>query len=903
MLRFCHRFLSDSRGWSLGLISLVCSTGISSGQDETSSLGDFQTTSGAGVRFVQYEEDLEDGGFTEEVSDQGRHLFYAYKNSELGPWTVEYGSVEVYVGTGDSPLKNANVLDLNGKSGGTISQTVQTEKGKLYQVSFFAKPNFATSKYLARAIRVRAGRAVKNFSFPAIWPQDQGEAVWQSLSLVFRAVSHNTTFEFTGLNRDLPHGVFISGIELDEYEEYGSHPASLSSLEVPLPDDLDDFVVDREKAIVLGKALFWDMQVGSDNRTACATCHWAAGADHRVRNMVYIGAHGTPFDNPTHEMEVKHELAEEHFRGANSLLTPDDFPFRRHEDPWRPGDEPEAGVRAFNPLTFDTVEIGASQGVILSDFLGFEENGTVEIQSIVEDEEYNFGGANARIPTERNAPTMINAVFFDRLFWDGRAQHFFNGVNNWGELDQDARVLKASVNGGPMEEVQILLNNAALASQAVGPVLSEVEMSWMGRSFPDVARKLFALQPLGLQRVAEDDGVLGPYVSEDDGIGLDPESAGYAKLIREAFAPEWWSSEDVTEDGFTQMEANFSLFWGLSVMLYESTLVSDQSPYDQFANGDQNALSEEAQRGLQIFMTEGNCIDCHEGAEFAGATVDHVRSSAIETELVDHMEMEQGSAFYDDGFYNIGVRAWIEDIGLGAEHPEFGHLSYSRREQTGDNPDPVHDVAEDDRVAVDGAFKAPSLRNVELTGPYMHNGGFASLEQVIQFYARGADFFHTNIDHLDPVVHGAPTLQDNPETVSALIAFLESLTDERVRHNAAPFDHPELVLPHGHLTPEDGLPVDDLVILPATGREGGSEVQSFEETLESFPLQQYTGESIAVEEASDGETEPAPEPKEVPEMLKKLAEKHAAAKDLKSISYKEQGKPYYPGPLWNGYKK
>ena len=56
---------------------------------------------------------------------------------------------------------------------------------------------------------------------------------------------------------------------------------SLKTVAVPEPPGLDQYVANRQALIVLGKAMFWDMQAGSDGRTACATCHFHAGADHR----------------------------------------------------------------------------------------------------------------------------------------------------------------------------------------------------------------------------------------------------------------------------------------------------------------------------------------------------------------------------------------------------------------------------------------------------------------------------------------------------------------------------------------------------------------------------------------------------------------------------------------------
>src|SRR5919109_296109 len=55
---------------------------------------------------------------------------------------------------------------------------------------------------------------------------------------------------------------------------------------VPLPENLDDFIKDRKAAVQLGKALFWDMQVGSDGVQACASCHFHAGADNRSKNQL-----------------------------------------------------------------------------------------------------------------------------------------------------------------------------------------------------------------------------------------------------------------------------------------------------------------------------------------------------------------------------------------------------------------------------------------------------------------------------------------------------------------------------------------------------------------------------------------------------------------------------------------
>jgi len=66
---------------------------------------------------------------------------------------------------------------------------------------------------------------------------------------------------------------------------FGQALGSLESVRVPEPPDLGKYVRDRAALGVLGKALFWDMQLGSDGRTACASCHFHAGADHRAQNQ------------------------------------------------------------------------------------------------------------------------------------------------------------------------------------------------------------------------------------------------------------------------------------------------------------------------------------------------------------------------------------------------------------------------------------------------------------------------------------------------------------------------------------------------------------------------------------------------------------------------------------------
>ena len=168
----------------------------------------------------------------------------------------------------------------------------------------------------------------------------------------------------------------------------------------------------------------------------------------------------------------------------------------------------------------------------------------------------------------------------------------------------------------------------------------------------------------------------------------------------------------------------------LAIASYQRTLNANQTPFDTFNGGTQTALTAQEQRGLGVFR--GNdCAVCHAGALLS-----------------------------DNSFRYIGIRPALEDLG--------------RFNQTGNQQNR-------------GQFKVPSLRNVELRAPFMHNGRFNTLEEVVEFYNRGGDF---NEPNKDPNVR--------PRNLSAgqkadLVAFLKRpLTDPRVGPEIAPFDRPSL---------------------------------------------------------------------------------------------------------------
>ena len=609
-------------------------------------------------------------------------------------------------------------------------------------------------------------------------------------------------------------------------------PPSLKSVSVPLPQDLGKYVVDKAAAIALGKALFWDLQVGGDGQTACASCHFQAGADTRITNQLNPGANGM-FD----------------VGGPNHTYAANEFPFHQLANP---DDRGSARLRSKDDVSgsngvHNSVFVDILPGVGRDNFVG------------VPDGTFQVHGLNTRRVTGRNTPSTFNAIFNVRNFWDGRANRRFNGRNPFGDSDPSARMLRVN-DLGELDLVRISINNASLASQAVGPPNNNTEMSAAGRDWLKLGKKMLSLQPLGTQRVHGEDSVLGE-LAITGGPGL---NTTYADLIQKAFAPQWWKSQLLVDaalgvipgatatsfggsaptDQYTLMEANFSMFWGLAIALYESTLISDDAPYDQFAEGHSNALTPQQQFGLKLFLNSstGNCVACHAGSEFTGATFSARLDPITKDGMIERMIMgDKRVAVYDGGFYNIGVRPTFEDVGVGGSDPFGNPLSIARREarQLGSVEDaelsPPMDPNE--RIAADGAFKTPTLRNVELNGPYFHNGSVSKLGDVIDFYTRGGNFRDENINDLDPDIHRVKGLIGRPHRKAALASFLRSLTDERVRWNRAPFDHPEITLHLGSSGNEvsvlqdlaiAGQAQDVATLLPATGRHGASQpVQPF----------------------------------------------------------------------------
>ena len=239
-----------------------------------------------------------------------------------------------------------------------------------------------------------------------------------------------------------------------------------------------------------------------------------------------------------------------------------------------------------------------------------------------------------------------------KAFTDGRAQ----GLGSTGELHPR----------GPMSLVNV----------AYSPVLTWANP--LVRTLEKQAQvPLFGDDPIELGMTGKEDVLVERLKSDER----------YSKLFAAAFPNE---TEPISMRTVTQAIASF-----------ERTILSGDSPYDRYRNGDDsNAISESAKRGEALFFSERlECFHCHGGFNFTGS-VDYLDKGFAEVE------------FHNTGLYNLKGP-------LSYPAPNLGLYNFTHQDE---------DV---------GKFKAPTLRNIALTAPYMHDGSVATLEDAIDHYSAG----------------------------------------------------------------------------------------------------------------------------------------------------------------------
>jgi len=260
---------------------------------------------------------------------------------------------------------------------------------------------------------------------------------------------------------------------------------------------------------------------------------------------------------------------------------------------------------------------------------------------------------------KRNAPSILNAMFYKSMFWDGRA--------------------------------------ATLEEQATLPILNPVEM---GQKDPkDVVAKLSAI----------------------------PE---FVEAFQKVFGrpPNW---EDM----------------GKALGAFERTRLSTEAPFDRFLHGDEKALNASQRRGWALFTGKARCGSCH--------TYDPALP-----------------LFGDNRFHNTGVAAGKQDLNQLAKRVATGNKSEIDRLALETDDSELGRFLVTQKKEDIGAFKTPFLRDVLLTGPYMHDGSLETLWDVIEFFNKGGERNPFLDGEMKPLGLTASEVDD-------LVNFLGALTSDR----------------------------------------------------------------------------------------------------------------------------
>ena len=312
--------------------------------------------------------------------------------------------------------------------------------------------------------------------------------------------------------------------------------------------------------------------------------------------------------------------------------------------------------------------------------------------------------------TGRKAPTYLDAMFAGRLFWDGRAECSKDGCPSFNAFEDPDHPGTFPIQSG-----------GALENQAVGPPLSPVEMACEEATWTKIHQKLATATPLGLAKQIPSN--LSDFILAHD--------ASYPKLFQAAFGAAQSSGP---EDEINTRRIAFA------IATHERRLRSDQTPWDRWNSGEDEALTPAQLHGLEVFNNKARCELCHHAPTFA-----------------------------DGDFHFIGFHEPAWDKGRNAIDTAFG---------------------------VPGAMRTPTLRNVglrEITG-LLHNGAGtgASLTQIVDLYDKGG-LVDDEAVTATPISATIKPLHLTAAEKLDLLDFLQhGLEDPRVKAQTTPFDRPLL---------------------------------------------------------------------------------------------------------------
>lgn len=250
-----------------------------------------------------------------------------------------------------------------------------------------------------------------------------------------------------------------------------------------------------------------------------------------------------------------------------------------------------------------------------------------------------------------------------------------------------------------------------------------------------------------------EDQALHPFLNPVE-MGL-PDHDPILKIVREdnEYAKAFKTVFGVAADAITMDEVT------KAIAAFERTEVSGDAPFDRwYFGGDKDAISEQAVRGFAVFLGTGRCVSCH----------------VIEQDF---------ALFTDHQFHNVGVG--INDIQ--DKVPELARAFQIAKSEGMDvdvavltDADTSHlgRFAVDDQLSSMGAFKTPTLRNIAVTAPYMHDGSLKTLREVVEHYNNGGV---TKMgDPINPFLGGGIRPLDlSEQEIDDLVAFMEMLTSPR----------------------------------------------------------------------------------------------------------------------------
>lgn len=305
----------------------------------------------------------------------------------------------------------------------------------------------------------------------------------------------------------------------------------------------------------------------------------------------------------------------------------------------------------------------------------------------------------------------------------GDSRQFGAGVSGAG-LGPDRQISSSSVTGESIHleprNSQTILNTAFNFAPGGDRPSSDGVMFWDGRVS---SLEVQATKPIE-SRVEMRGDKYSAEAAFDSVLSRLRAIPEYVRLFEEAFPAE----AERARPGERESVIDSSTY-ARAIAAFEREIVGRLTPFDRFVRGDDDALTDLQRQGLEVFFDEANCAECHTGP------------------MLSDFEF---------------VVSGVPQEGVGKE--TLPGDDTGREEATGVPADRY-------------AFRVPTLRNVEITGPYMHDGVFETLEEVVRFYNQGARPRHPEIsdDMVDPALPEPLGLTE--EEIDALVAFLRSLTD------------------------------------------------------------------------------------------------------------------------------